>query len=233
MSEQLKDREQFETDLPFFVNGTLIADKVAWMEARIAEHPSWNSEVEFARLTRDAVRSASSSVSAEERWNALQARLVEEGVLPPTVSAPAQPVRLQPQLGRKGWAAALLRPLQVPWLALLVAAAVVVFQGYLLAGRSTTGSEGAILYRSVSAPEGSCSKAKWLRVAVAPTLSVGEWSIALRTLGLSVAAGPAEGGEWTLRVPTEQDAEAKRHALRVIAGVEDVIVWTPPAGTCP
>lgn len=235
MSEPEADRRRFELELPFYVNGTLADGPRAWMDARLAERPEWAVEVEWSHHARNAVKAARSGVLAEERWASLQTRLIVEGVLPAAPSAQAAPFRDRPRPGRTGWAAALLRPLAVPWPALALGVAVVATQGYLLTHRNpgAGASEGALRYRSASAPSGSCAWAGWLQVAVSPKMPVGEWTTALRTLGLGVMAGPGEGGEWLVRVPAGEDVLGKRQALQAVAGVDEVTVWTPAAGSCP
>jgi hypothetical protein len=109
-------------------------------------------------------------------------------------------------------------------------------QAYLLAGRG--GAPGAdvpaMRYRAASAPVASCADIAWLRVAVSPTLPVGDWAATLRAQGLAVAAGPHEGGEWTLRVGAGSDPEAVRQALQAAPGIEEARAASAPAGSgCP
>lgn len=235
MADTRSDRERFELELPFFVNGTLDDAQRAWMEARLAEHPSWQADVELARLTREVVRQARSTVPADERWQRLRSRLTDDGVL--QRPGKPQPATARPSKGGKvGFVAALVRPLAVPWPVLGLALAVLAVQAYLLAGRGLgNGAEApAMRYRAASAPSLSCADIAWLRVAVSPAMPVGEWAEALRTLGLTVAAGPADGGEWVVRLPTGSDPAAVRQALQAVPGIEEVQPATAPAGSaCP
>jgi hypothetical protein len=236
MSEPRNDRERFELDLVYFVNGTLDEARRAWMVARLAENPSWQSDVELERLTREAVRSARSTVAAEERWQRLRERLSTEGVLAASPPAPSAPERVPSRPAAGGWAAALLRPLSLPWPVLGLALAVMATQTWLLAGRGTGGdgsNAAALRFRSASAPAASCAGMEWLRVAVSPATSMGDWAVALKSLGLTVAAGPIDGGEWIVRVPAGQDPEAARLALAAVPGVEESTRWSAAGGACP
>jgi hypothetical protein len=236
MSDPRNDRERFELDLAFFVNGTLDAESRAWMEARLVENPSWQSDVELERLTRETVRSARSTLAAEERWRSLRERLITEGVLAASPSVSSTPEQAPPRAAPVGWAAALLRPLSLPWPVLGLALAVMATQAWLLAGRgsgSDVGNADALRFRSASAPAASCAGMGWLRVAVSPAMAVGDWAAALRALGLTVAAGPMDGGEWIVRLPDDLDPEAARLALVAVPGVEEVTRWSAAGGACP
>lgn len=236
MSDQRNDRERFELDLDFYINGTLDAESRDWMEARLVENPSWQTDLELARLTREAVRSARSTLAAEERWQRLRERLADEGVVAEHQHATTAPKLVPQRATRPGWAAALLRPLALPWPLLGLALAVMATQAWLLTGRAggNGGGDGtALRFRSESAPVTSCVGMEWLRIAVAPVMPVGDWAIALKALGLTVAAGPIDGGQWIVRVPVGQDPEAARLALSAVPGVEEVTRWPAAGGACP
>lgn len=232
------DRDRFDTELPYFVNGTLDGERLAWMQAWLVEHPERRTDVELERLMRETVRQAVSDVPEAERWRQLRARLTDEGVLPPAaVQAQRQPPEFQrPRPIRTGWAATWWRPLAVPWPAVGLALAALVVQGYWLTARAPDPDAGlqAARYRSATGEAASCASVVWWRVSVSPAMPVSDWAVALRTLGLTVVDGPADGGDWTVRVPPGRDAEQARAALRAVSGVEDVRSTPAPAiAGCP
>ncbi len=238
MSESDNDLARFQQDLTFYVNGTLDDERRAWMEAKLAEHPRWHEDVALERQIRELVREPARVSAAEPGWQALRARMVAEGVFDakdrPAVDKSAQTPR--PAAGTSsawGWAQALVRPLAVPWPVLALGAVALIMQAYLLLVPSETAPEPeSPLHRGVDSVAADCGTL--IRIAVSPSLQVGELAAGLQSAGVSVRRGPLEGGEWLLAVPTGASADAARQVLLALPGIEEArIEPTATNGACP
>lgn len=80
----MAERERFFELLPFLVNGTLAAVDAAWMQAQLAQHPEWRSQLHFHEelqgRVRESVDASLLGVAADIGYADVAARIARERV---------------------------------------------------------------------------------------------------------------------------------------------------------
>lgn len=188
MNPSQTDALRFAQNLPFYANGSLPANEQAWMEAYLAQHPQWQTDVEQARHERIASQSLRSDVPESMRLTVLKRQLAW-----PDAVVQAQPATHQ-------------NPRTVlthPWLTGLL--------GMLLGGLLVTGAgifmphadPLPIALQSTAMSRGErrdCPTPQDIRISVSASMQWGELAQLLRKLQLQLVSGPDQDGEVWVRI---------------------------------
>jgi len=180
--------------LPWFVNGTLDKDELAFVEQHLSECVRCQHEVQWLRELRAACVDGEATPGASAVFRNLGRQLDE------------------PRTGR-GKVASLSKlwrraPLWSRWAMAAQLAAIVALGAALLQG-----TDGPSLYRTLGARNAAAPTTGTLVVVFDPTTPESELRRMLRKAGARVADGPTQTNAYVLKVAAEQQVEAVQ-ALR-------------------
>ena len=182
---ELRDREEIEKLLLWYVNGTLETAERQQVETFLEEHPEARSQVEFLAKMRDEVKKDEAGSPGEFGLRRLQ----REMRAAPTVKAASSSVSF------KGWRAAAV-----------VAAMVVMIQGALL----LDGFRDAGQYT----PLGTDTNTPQLQVVFNETAIEAQIRELLQNVGASITSGPGALGIYRLSLDYYQNEEDLDRALK-------------------
>ena len=171
--------------LPWFVNGTLRGDELAFVKQHLSECVRCQREVEWLRELGAACVAAEQVPGASNALRNLRRQLDE-------------PRRSNGPLARlyRLWRGA------QPWSRWVIAAelAVIIVLGALL----VPGTDGPALYRTLGAANPSAKMTGNLVVVFDPAITESELRRILRDVGARVVDGPTQANAYVLEVPVEQ-----------------------------
>lgn len=202
------DATRFSELLPFYVNGTLEGDDLAFVERYLREHPRAQAELRFTQLLGDRLR----ATAIDRVPTAGLDRLLGDF----NAARNSGGMRVRFAYWREHWG---LSP------AFAVAAAVVVVQGGLLIGRETgTPSPWAETRGQSAGP----AVGPVLRLSVRPDARFDAVTELLQSLRGSIVSGPDERGELSVQFMEGADLDALQASLRDSGLVDDVVVPVLP-----
>lgn len=204
--QPLTEHQRFQADLPAYVNGTLSADELAWMDAYIQDYPAAQGSVNYERSVYASLQSLAESIPHEEKL----ARFLRE--MPAELSARPSPwQRLYGFLTQSPPADApsprqlWQQGIRIPAPAFAVLAVMVLAQAVFMAKDSIDESE---IYRSSTLS--SCQKMPTVKIIVKPEVRQSELVVLLRKAEANIVAGPSEIGElWLGFSGTPQAMQAR------------------------
>lgn len=221
MNPSQTDALRFSENLPFYVNGSLPAQEQAWMDACLAQHPQWQTDVEIAQQERIVSQSLRSDLPESARLSRLQRQLAW-----PDAVAQAQPATHQ-------------NPRTVlthPWLTGLL--------GMLLGGLLVAGS--GIFVPDVNQPAHTapdtamhrgerrdCVGAQDIRISLSHSMPWGELAQLLLKLQLQLVHGPNQDGEVWARINQGASMTETLSLLRNHPAIEQALPASKPALTEP
>lgn len=215
--ERLIDREEAELLLPWYERGTLRAEEIRQVEARLAADPELRARLELVR------EEAAETIVAVERagmpGRASRDRLMAQ-IAAEAGAAPAT-------RGLLSWVAGLLPSGLSPALAMTGAAAMLVIavQAVALLSLLPGDTHGPGL---ASGDKPVQSAATHVQISFKDTASVGEITAFIRSIGGVIVDGPKPGGTYKLRISTKTLTEAERD--RIIADIarSDLVAFVTP-----
>lgn len=184
--------KKFAEHLPFYINGTLNSDDMAFMNTYLANNLQANSDLKLASTMRDVVR----QIGAERAPDAGLARLLND--FRQLHQKPSMLDRIRASF--KNWG---LTP------AFAVAATIVVIQSTVILSQQNLISSTA--YRSVAEEK---TPEPQLKIIANNKASFSEITILLRQFGCKIVAGPSESGElWVTVDDPSQLNNIKRNLI--------------------
>lgn len=206
--EARDEQIRFQELLPFYANGTLVAEDLAWFQRYVSLHPQ-----------------SRAAVHAEQLW----ARHIQGAVDSMEVPAPEAEhmervyARWQGQRQRPGWLRRVSQAWATPWRipAVWVGAASAALLGQLaiiatlMVGSATAPMRGGLH---------TCQPEPLLRLTFRPNAAWHEVALLLRAQGWVLRDGPSENGHIWVALPTGQTLEAARQAANIHPFMESVEV---------
>jgi hypothetical protein len=185
--------------LPWFVNGTLEKDELAFVQQHLSECVRCQREVEWLRELRAACLDGEAAPGASSVFRNLRRQLDEP-----------RTVRGEGAWPRRFWRRA------PPWSQWALAAelAVIVALGAAL----LQGTDGPSLYRTLGARNAAAPTTGTLVVVFDPTTAESDLRRILREAGARVVDGPTQANAYVLQVAGERRDKAEQ-ALRAEAAV--------------
>ena len=180
--------------LPWFVNGTLDKDELAFVQQHLSECARCQREVQWLRELRAACVDGESAPGGSTVFRNLRRQLDEP--------------RARPGKGaslRRLWKRA------PPWSRWAIAAQLAVIVG--LGAALVPATDGPTLYRTLGARNAPAAATGSLVVVFDPTTTESDLRRILRKAGARVADGPTQTNAYVLKVEAERRTEAMR-ALR-------------------
>lgn len=216
--DRAADRDELETLLPFYLNGTLEGDELRRVEEWLAgDDPEAiaalaQAEAEFA-ATLEANEALRPPADALSRFAVALER--EAGSEPKSTEQPSPLMRF--------WYRIVGLPAGVAWAAAGLAVAVLLFQAIV--------DRGAPERYEVASEGQTADDLPFVLVAFDPEASMGEITDALSGFGVSVSAGPLPGGMYRISIPVTETDEFDRISADMTASdlVEQVVIGRGPA----
>jgi anti-sigma-K factor RskA len=177
--------------LPWFVNGTLDGDELAFVERHIEQCARCQREVEWLRELHAACAAAETDPAASAAMRKLRRRLEE----PPNRHRAAAALR-------RLWSR--VRPWS-HWIAATEFALIVVLGAWLLVA-----DDGQALYRTLGARNAAAPSNGNLVVVFDPITTEAELRRMLRDAGARIVDGPTQANAYILAVPATRQDEAIR-----------------------
>ena len=210
-------RDELETLLPFYLNGTLEGDELRRVE-------EW--------LASDDPEAVAAFAEAEAEFSAtLEAN---EAVRPPADALSRFSAALERDAGperkpeQAGFAARLWQglaglPVGVAWAVAGLAVAVLIAQAVV--------DRGAPRGYEIAGEDLPAANLAFVLVVFEPAAPVGEITEMLAGLGVTIAAGPLPGGMYRVAIPTEDAAEFDRISAGIAASdlVGQMVIGRRPA----
>jgi len=178
MIEMDQERKNFEELLPFFVNQTLGAEDLKFMEDYLLRFPALQAQVIFTQYLRDAIKDDVTNHTVDSNWDKLLTGFQEYYKSPNLIE------RLRKTC--KHWG---LSPAFGVVLALLVAQSTILLQLGIFSSSTA--------YRGLSTQAAVTSH---LKIIVNPQTDYAQLVELLRKNGCRVVAGPSENGELWLNL---------------------------------
>lgn len=178
MIEMDQERKNFEELLPFFVNQTLGAEDLKFMEDYLLRFPALQAQVIFTQYLRDAIKEDVTNHTVDSNWDKLLTGFQEYYKSPNLIE------RLRKTC--KHWG---LSPAFGVVLALLVAQSTILLQLGIFSSSTA--------YRGLSTQAAVTSH---LKIIVNPQTDYAQLVELLRKNGCRVVAGPSENGELWLNL---------------------------------
>lgn len=173
MIEMDQERKAFEEMLPLYVNGTLDADDIQFMENYLIKFPELEIQVKFSQSLRLAIRDEANAYSSDATWDKLDKIFKAFHAKPSLIE--------QIKIGFANWG---ISPAFAVVLGLLVAQSAFIYQGGLF-GSSPT-------YRGDSLQADTSAH---LKITINPKAEFAQLAELLRKNGCHVISGPSETGE--------------------------------------
>ncbi|HWZ74109.1 MAG TPA: zf-HC2 domain-containing protein [Casimicrobiaceae bacterium] len=180
--------------LPWFVNGTLDKDELAFVQQHLSECARCQREVQWLRELRAACVDGESAPGGSTVFRNLRRQLDEPR------AGPGKGASL-----RRLWKRA------PPWSRWAIAAQLAVIVG--LGAALVPATDGPTLYRTLGARNAPAAATGSLVVVFDPTTTESDLRRILRKAGARVADGPTQTNAYVLKVEAERRTEAMR-ALR-------------------
>ena len=174
--------------LPWWVNGTLKGDELAFVQRHLDECPHCRHEVEWLRELHAACIAGEAMPGASTAFRNLRRELEE-----PTQGRDSL-ARLRRLRGRTRW---------WQWAVAAEFAVIVVLGGLLL-----TSVDSPVLYRTLGASNAKTPAAGSLVVVFDPATPEGEVQRILRSAGARIVDGPTQANAYVLEVPPGQTDRA-------------------------
>lgn len=212
MHDSNEARKRFSELLPFYVNGTLNATDLTWMESYVSGNADAQNEYRFEKLLRDTTRRTASQRTEAEREESLLAELRRArsktswwsrllGVARPT------------QGGTSG-------ALAIPIPALVVVGILLIGQAIYIGSTSTHGTK-TNAYRNIVAP---CAQGPQLRLVFKADAKNVDVVVLLRAAEASITAGPSATGEIWVVLPAGASVDTVQAMLRSSPIIQSVVV---------
>lgn len=202
-------KERFEELLPWYANGTLQGEDLAFVEAYLEQHPEARAELDWYR--------------------SLQQRVLENAPAVPTTIGLARAMRLI-QGDRPTWSeriAAFFGNLGVRPAYAMAALAVVVVQGGVIVNLLGQAHENADEIRAIRASR--VEEGPMLKVSFAPDAKESDIRMLIAQVRGELAGGPGQLGDYYLRVPAGTEAQAlKRVQAATIVQAASLAPGVPP-----
>lgn len=217
MHDSNEARKRFSELLPFYVNGTLNATDLTWMESYVSGNADAQNEYEFEKLLRDTTRRTASQRTEAER----EASLLEELHRARSKTSwwsRLLGVALPTQGGSSG-------ALAIPIPALVVIGVLVIGQAIYIGSSSIHGTE-TNAYRNIVAP---CAEGPQFRLVFKADAKNVDVVVLLRAAEASITAGPSATGEIWVVLPAGASVDTVQAMLRSSPIVESVDVTTRSA----
>ena len=192
--------ERFEELLPWYANGTLQGEDLAFVETYLQQHPEARSELDWYR--------------------SLQQRVLENAPTVPATIGLARAMRLI-QGDRPTWServAAFFGNLGVRPAYAMAALAVVVVQGGVIVNLLGQAHESADEIRAMRASR--VEEGPMLKISFAPDAKEADIRILIAQVRGELAGGPGQLGDYYLRVPAGTEAQALKR-VQAAAIVQD------------
>lgn len=178
MIEMDQERKNFEELLPFFVNQTLGAEDLKFMEDYLLRFPALQAQVIFTQYLRDAIKDDVTNHTVDSNWDKLLTGFQEYYKSPSLIE------RLRKTC--KHWG---LSPAFGVVLALLVAQSTILLQLGIFSSSAA--------YRGLST---QATVVSHLKIIANPQTDYAQLVELLRKNGCRVVAGPSENGELWLNL---------------------------------
>jgi hypothetical protein len=187
-------KSRFDELLPFYVNGTLSADDRSWIESYLREHPPAEGELRWLRSVQTATLDEAAPASSEVGLERVMQRIRAE--------RPRDSLSFVERV--RGWFSRLApAPMRGP--ALAGALAVIALQTVVIS--SMLGErEDTSLIRSPAAS--GFEHGPYVKLNFKPDAREADIRMLLTQVQGSLAAGPGQLGDYYLRVPAAQLADA-------------------------
>lgn len=200
MIEMDQERKNFEELLPFFVNQTLGADDLKFMENYLLRFPALQAQVTFTQHLRDAIKDDVTNQAVDTNWDKLLTGFQEYYKRPNLIE------RLRNIC--KHWG---LSPAFGVVLALLVAQSTILLQVGVFSSSAA--------YRGLSTQAAITSH---LKIIVNPQTDYAQLVELLRKNGCRVVSGPSENGELWLNLEEPEKLTIIKSDLLNSGLVDDV-----------
>jgi len=175
--------------LPWFVNGTLKGDELAFVQQHLGECPRCQQEVAWLRDLHAACLAGEATPGASATFGNLRRQLDA----PRQGRASTRPPRGSSELARRWW----------PWASAAQFAVIIGLGGLLLAG-----PEAPAPYRTLGARNDTVQAIGSLVVVFDPATTEGEVQRILRGSGARIVDGPTQANAYVLEVPSGQTERA-------------------------
>ena len=212
MHDNNEARKRFSELLPFYVNDTLDAPDLAWMESYVSGNADAQKEYQFEKLLRETTRSTVSQRTEAEREASLLAELRRARSETPwwrRLLGDALPA----QGGTSG-------ALAIPIPAFVLVAVLVIGQAIYIGATSMRGTETHV-YRNIVAP---CAVGPQLRLIFKADAKNVDVVLLLRDAEASITAGPSATGEIWVVLPAGASVNTVQATLRSSPIVQSVVV---------
>lgn len=219
MHDSNEARKRFSELLPFYVNGTLDASDLAWMESYVSGDPDAQNEYRFEKLLRETTRTTVAQRTEAEREESLLAELRRARSKTSWWSRLLR-VALPTQDGSSG-------ALAIPIPALVVVGVLVIGQAIYIGSTSMHGTE-TNAYRGIRAP---CADGPQLRLVFKADAKNVDVVVLLRAAEASITAGPSATGEIWVVLAAGASVDTVQAMLRSSPIVESVDVTTRSANS--
>jgi hypothetical protein len=219
MTEKLIDREEAELLLPWYESGTLEAEEMRRVEARLAADPELRGRL--ALIREEASETIIAVESAGMPRRASRDRLMAEIAAEAEMATGAWTLR--------GWLTGLLPAGLSPALAIAGAAAILIIavQGVVLVSLlSGDAGRGHILATGGNASQGAGTH---VLIGFKDSANAAQIAEFLRAIGATIVDGPKPGGTYKLRISTKALTEAERE--RILAGIraqDELVAFVSP-----
>jgi len=189
-------KQQFETLLPWYVNGTLASDEQAWMSGYLARNPDLQREVSRLATMRDDMRAALEPPPGDLGWNRLRQRIAQEK----RATKPSLGAQLREWLGR------FASPPAFAFAAALVLVQAGVIGALLL--KQSHEADNFAAYRSL--PNGELGTGPILQITFKQDATERAMRLLLVDIEGALVGGPGQLGTYFVAVPkTHFDAALK------------------------
>jgi hypothetical protein len=217
--DRLIEREEAELLLPWYERGTLRAEDMRRVEARLAADPMLRTRLELIR--EEAVETIAAVESAGMPSRGARDRLMAQ------IAAEAGATPASRSL--RDWLTGLLPAGLSPALAVMAAAAVLVIALQAAALVALMSSNGADDTRLASGEDTARGAGTYVLVGFAESANAGQIAEFLRAVGAVIVDGPKPGGTYKLRISAKTLTEAERErALTAIRARADLIAFVQP-----
>ncbi|WEK52434.1 MAG: hypothetical protein P0Y66_10875 [Candidatus Kaistia colombiensis] len=217
MTEQKDEPGRIEALLPWYANGTLLAEEAAEVEAALAADPLLRAHL--ARIEDERIAAIESAEALPLPSSRMADRLFAE--MAGSASSPRRPLLLR-LFGRLGEQIASLSPPQLGYATVAAALVLLVVGGALgglVARHEVTGG-----YQTASGEAAVNPAGAFLLIAFQPTATAAQIEQIVASVGGSIVEGPRAGGLFRLRIGEATMSAADRKAANdKLAAAKDIV----------